>query len=145
MAGARGPAAIVRELEWGVPETAATVQALAAADLELIVAADVCYVDQVRTWTQHNVLATENQLSPTCAYHTQDGVSPSTAAFVATCAALCKPHTQACHWQWVMMRLSQHVQQQVLVCQELRSEAVRHALVQEAAKHFSVVCAQWAV
>lgn len=52
MAGARGPAAIVRALEWGAPEAASTVQALAAADLELIVAADVCYVDQARAKTK---------------------------------------------------------------------------------------------
>lgn len=84
MAGARGPAAIVRALEWGTAEAASTVQALAAADLELIVAADVCYVDQVPmdSGITHIIVPL------------QDGVSPSTAAFVATCAALCKPNTQ---------------------------------------------------
>ncbi len=69
MAGSRGAAAIVWELEWGSDKANAELPALAAADLQLIVASDVCYVDQ-------------------------DGVSPSTAAFVATCAALCRPHTR---------------------------------------------------
>lgn len=51
----------------------------------------------------------------------QDGVSPSTEAFVKTCRALCGPATS------------------VLVSFELRSSAVKETFVAEASKAFGVV------
>lgn len=58
------------ELEWGKPGwLEGPVRLLADSGVDLVVAADCCYIDQ-------------------------DGASPSTPAFVETCAALCGPSTR---------------------------------------------------
>jgi hypothetical protein len=74
----------------------AGVARLAEAGVDLVVAADCCYIDQ-------------------------DGQSPSTPAFVETCAGLCGPATRC------------------LVSFERRAPEVRACLIQEARKRFRSV------
>lgn len=98
---ARGPQegagwAEAGELEWGAPGWMAGVARLAEAGVDLVVAADCCYIDQ-------------------------DGQSPSTPAFVETCAGLCSPATRC------------------LVAFERRAPEVRACLIQEARKRFRSV------
>ncbi|KAI3433337.1 hypothetical protein D9Q98_003155 [Chlorella vulgaris] len=82
------------ELEWGTPGwMEGAVAPLAGAGVDLVVAADCCYIDQ-------------------------DGKSPSTAAFVETCAGLCGPSTRC------------------LVSFERRAPEVRACLLEEAKKRF---------
>ena len=74
----------------------AGVARLAEVGVDLVVAADCCYIDQ-------------------------DGQSPSTPAFVETCAGLCGPVTRC------------------LVSFERRAPEVRACLIQEARKRFRSV------
>ena len=91
-AGGGGWAA-VEELEWGKEGWMQRVAVLADSPPDLVLAADCCYVDG-------------------------DGRSPSTPAFVQTCAGLCGPRTR------------------VLVSFERRSPEVRRCLLEEARKVF---------
>lgn len=86
------------ELEWGKPGWMETIVAPLAERgvVDLVVAADCCYIDQ-------------------------DGKSPSTPAFVETCAGLCGPKTRC------------------LVSFERRAPEVRACLIQEAGKRFKRV------
>lgn len=99
---ARGPQegagwAEAEELEWGKPGwMEGPVRRLAARGVDLVVAADCCYIDQ-------------------------DGKSPSTPAFVQTCAGLCGPDTRC------------------LVAFERRAPEVRACLLEEAKKLFKRV------
>ena len=86
----------VAELEWGKEGWMQKVKNLADPPPDYILAADCCYIDN-------------------------DGVSPSTPAFVETCAGLCGPHTR------------------VLVAFERRSPEVRLCLIEEAEKVFRTV------
>lgn len=72
------------------------VEALAAGGVDLVLAADCCYIDQ-------------------------DGESPSTPAFVETCAGLCGPGTT------------------VLVSFERRSPEVRRCFLEESCRLFKSV------
>ncbi|PSC76504.1 lysine methyltransferase METTL21D [Micractinium conductrix] len=84
-------------LEWGKPGwMEGPVARLASGGLDLVVAADCCYIDQ-------------------------DGASPSTPAFVQTCAGLCGPDTRC------------------LVAFERRAPEVRTCLLEEAKKFFKGV------
>ena len=85
--------AAVEELEWGAEGWMGRVRLLSAPPPDLVLAADCCYIDN-------------------------DGVSPSTPAFVQTCAGLCGPHTR------------------VLVSFERRSPEVRRCFIEEAKKAF---------
>jgi len=84
----------VEELEWGKENWMKRVAVMADPPPDLVLAADCCYIDN-------------------------DGVSPSTPAFVKTCSGLCGPHTR------------------VLVAFERRSEEVRRCFIQEAKKSFT--------
>lgn len=86
-------AAEAEELEWGKEGWMRRVAALAADPPDLVLAADACYVDG-------------------------DGASPSTPAFVQTCAGLCGPATR------------------VLVSFERRSPEVRRCFLEEARRAF---------
>ena len=86
----------VEELEWGKEGWMKSVQIMADPPPDLVLAADCCYIDN-------------------------DGVSPSTPAFVETCAGLCGPNTK------------------VLVAFERRSPEVRKCFIEEAKKAFSHV------
>ncbi len=88
----------VEELEWGKDNWMQKVKLLADPAPDLVLAADCCYIDN-------------------------DGVSPSTPAFVETCAGLCgnNPNTR------------------VLVAFERRSSEVRRCFIEEAKKTFRVV------
>lgn len=81
------------ELEWGKPGWMQRVKALADPPPDIVLAADCCYIDN-------------------------EGVSPSTPAFVETCAGLCGPATQ------------------VLVAFERRAPEVRTCFIEEAKKAF---------
>lgn len=98
---ARGPRegagwAAADELEWGKPGWMQSVARMADQGVDLVVAADCCYIDQ-------------------------DGKSPSTPAFVETCAGLCGPSTRC------------------LVAFERRAPEVRACLIEEAKKRFKRV------
>lgn len=94
--GPQGGWAEVAELEWGKEGWMQTVRLMADPPPDLVLAADCCYIDN-------------------------DGVSPSTPAFVETCAGLCGPQTK------------------VLVAFERRSSEVRRCFIEEAKKAFSYV------
>ncbi len=83
----------VEELEWGKENWLQRVAVMADPPPDLVLAADCCYIDN-------------------------DGVSPSTPAFVETCAGLCGPNTR------------------VLVAFERRSSEVRRCFIEEAKKTF---------
>jgi len=92
MAGGGGWAA-VEPLEWGKAGWMQRVGAMSDPPPEWILAADCCYIDN-------------------------DGISPSTSAFVETCAGLCGPGTRC------------------LVAFERRSPEVRQCFLQEAKAKF---------
>ena len=86
----------VQELEWGCPGAERPIRNLAESRPEWVLAADCCYIDN-------------------------DGASPSTPAFVATCAALCAGGGRA------------------LVSFERRSPEVRRCFLEEARRAFGSV------
>lgn len=88
--------AAAAELEWGRPGWMRTVRRLADPPPDLVLAADCCYIDN-------------------------DGASPSTPAFVATCKGLCGPRTRC------------------LVAFERRSPEVRACFLEEARRAFPSV------
>lgn len=92
----QGGWAEVEELEWGKEGWMARVAVMADPPPDLVLAADCCYIDN-------------------------DGKSPSTPAFVATCAGLCGPGTR------------------VLVAFERRSPEVRRCFIEEAERAFERV------
>lgn len=91
---AEGGWAEVEELEWGKKNWMHQVALMADPPPDLVLAADCCYIDN-------------------------DGVSPSTPAFVETCFGLCGLTTR------------------VLVAFERRSAEVRRCFIQEAKKKFT--------
>ncbi|KXZ52753.1 hypothetical protein GPECTOR_8g144 [Gonium pectorale] len=94
--GATEGYAVCEELEWGSEGYERVAARLAADPVDWVLAADCCYIDQ-------------------------EGTSPSTPAFVRTCALLCGPTTRC------------------LVCFELRSSEVQRVFVEEAQKAFAKV------
>ncbi|KAI8470255.1 MAG: putative methyltransferase-domain-containing protein [Monoraphidium minutum] len=91
-----GGSAVAEELEWGREGYLEHVAALAASPVDLVIAADITYVDQ-------------------------DGQSPSTEHFVATCKGLCGPSTVC------------------LVSFELRSSVVKETFLRASGAAFSRV------
>lgn len=83
-------------IQWGADGWMQGVHSMAARGIDLVLAADCCYIDQ-------------------------DGESPSTPAFVETCAGLCGPDTV------------------VLVSFERRSPQVRQCFLDESRRRFSRV------
>ncbi|KAK2077890.1 hypothetical protein QBZ16_003758 [Prototheca wickerhamii] len=83
-------------IQWGADGWMQGVRSVAARGIDLVLAADCCYIDQ-------------------------DGESPSTPAFVETCAGLCGPDTV------------------VLVSFERRSPQVRQCFLDESRRRFSRV------